>query len=109
MAARADVRDVFEKVSVEGLLGPVELQLAGELLGYSLSEEEVVDCCRVSRNQRQPDVFGATLRDPNDTRVTFDQFEAWWNSDSLNPGLVEMRLSKSATAGTVEGSGTLFG
>lgn len=99
VAAPADLRDAFDRVvGARPAMGPVELQLAGELLGHSLSQEEVDDCLQCSQS-------GET----SSLQVSFAQFEAWWNSDRLNPGLISMRVTKSASAETVEGSGTLFG
>jgi hypothetical protein len=41
--------------------------------------------------------------------ISFEAFEGWWNSERLNPGLVELKASKSANINQVQGTGALFG
>ena len=40
--------------------------------------------------------------------VEFEEFQAWWNSDSSNPNLQRLKHAQ-ATLGSIEGSGALFG
>ncbi len=97
MATRSDLREVFRKVGDQGAVGVEQLQLVGEMLHHPLSPAEVEDCMAHSVGPDGGD------------GITFEALEEWWNSDRLNPGLVAMREQKTATAESVEGSGTLFG
>ena len=80
------------------------LALAGEILGYSLTVEEVNDCLR---HCAAAEVKRGKAFDPN--QVNMLDFENWWNSDQLNPNLQILKSTHSAKANGIEGSGTMFG
>ena len=96
MSTPDDIRDSFKKIDVKqaGFLKKEELRLVGEILNYSLSEQELDDCLDFAKLNG---------------KISCDTFIAWWNSDRFNEGLVELKQNKTANLDQVEGSGTIFG
>lgn len=45
----------------------------------------------------------------DDGRVSFEEFAAWWNSDTNNTLLAELRASIAARGPDIKGGGTAFG
>jgi glycerol-3-phosphate dehydrogenase len=100
LATLADLKDAFRRVQPSlAAVSRAQLQLIAELLQHPLSEAELQDCVRTAAEQHK-DEYGW---------VSLEALQAWWNSERLNPGLVDLRQRKIATAQQVEGSGTLFG
>ncbi len=95
MATADDLKDVFQKVcgGATGGLSRQGLQLAGEMLNCPLSEEQVSDCWLGEEGGE----------------VSLAAFAEWWNSERLNPGLAELKISKADQAGQEKGSNALFG
>lgn len=102
LAARADLMDVFNKAKVPHTAGlnRITLLLASEMLGYSLTEQEVEDCIQYAK--------GKGVSFDRDV-IAFDVFEEWWNSDRCNEGLRDLKRSKLFVHQQVEGTGALFG
>lgn len=111
LATRADLLDVFRKARspfAEGLTRDT-LRLASEMLNHILTDEELEDCLKYATTA--PVSAAGKSRAPVAPAgiVNYEAFAAWWNSERLNPELVEMKEHKSANMEQVEGSGALFG
>ena len=102
LAARADLMEVFNKAKGPHTAGlnRITLLLASEMLGYSLSEQEVEDCIQYAKGKGVP--FDLDV-------IVFEVFEEWWNSDRCNEGLRDLKRSKLFVHQQVEGTGALFG
>ena len=70
------------------------VQLVAEMLGHPLTAEEIKCCIGTSS------LTGY---------LTLKELSSWWNSTSLNPHLVDMLDNKTATHGSIEGTGAAFG
>ena len=82
-------------------LSITNIVLAGEMLGYSLSKDEVQDCITFcTKSSKQPQ---------QQNQITSKQFIEWWNSDRLNPNLKKFIDSHAILASQNKGSGTMFG
>ena len=100
-----------------------DLELAAELLGYSLSIEEIKDCVLYCTGTTP--IVETTSKGANNTgttaivsqsvvlkytdKISLPKFAAWWNSDRCNPNLKHWKATHTATAGRIEGPGTVFG
>lgn len=106
LAARADLMEVFNKAkgSHTAGLNRITLLLASEMLGYSLSEQEVEDCIQYAKGKG-----GVSSSCDHDAIIVFEVFEEWWNSDRCNEGLRDLKRSKLFVHQQVEGTGALFG
>lgn len=107
LATRADLLDVFRKAKAPHMQGLSRdtLRLASEMLNHILTDEELEDCLKYAVTAPAPATGAAA---PVGV-VSYEAFAAWWNSERLNPELVEMKQHKSANMEQVEGSGALFG
>jgi glycerol-3-phosphate dehydrogenase len=126
LATRADLRDVFRKAKPQHAQGLTRdtLQLASEMLNHVLTQEELEDCLQYAESIPYSDHMSASTgagaaAAPSSVYphaptafagvISFEAFEGWWNSERLNPGLVELKASKSANVSQIQGSGALFG
>lgn len=135
MATAEDIRQVLIELGVEAsrttggeeeaMLDAATVELAAELLGHSLSSVELQDLMASGANyysassSRMADMnAGANVRanaiqakegSVVSRSVSTECFIEWWNSDRFNPGLVRLRERNVASAGSIKGSGTVFG
>lgn len=68
-----------------------------EMLGHPLTEAERVACISSS-------VKGAVTGE-----LSMEDFTTWWNSESLNPHLIDMVQNRTATHESIQGTGAMFG
>ena len=105
LATKADLVEVFRKATGKAThaagLTRDTLQIAGELLNHTLSEEEIEDCIQFSEQTEYTQKLEGV--------VSYEAFSEWWNSERLNPGLVAFKARQSANTGNIEGSGAMFG
>lgn len=86
------------------------IELAGEMLGYSLSKEEVQDCITFCQNLNSTTKRnGYSKQRQTHHQIQSVDFAAWWNSDRLNPNLKKFKDSHAILASQNKGSGTMFG
>ena len=100
MSTETDLKHAFREVDTErlGFLTKQQIPLVAEILHHPMTNEEI------------DDVFAyAKQNDINSDRITLSLLTSWWNSDRLNPGLVELRKNNMATANQLEGAGAFFG
>ena len=75
----------------------IGVQLVAEMLGHPLTEAERVAC------------ISSTVKGDLTGELSIEDFTLWWNSDSLNPHLIDMLENKTATHKSIEGTGAMFG
>lgn len=113
LATLADLLDVFRKAKPSHMLGLTRdtLRLASEMLNHILTDEELEDCLKYAATAPVTITSknGAPAAAAPMGVVTYEAFAAWWNSERMNPELVEMKQHKSANMEHMEGSGALFG
>lgn len=120
LATLADIEHVFTKLQSvpagapsAAVISASDLELAAELLGYSLSSEELIDCVRFctgsSPRVEKSGTDGDTVVLNYTDKITMHSFAAWWNSDRCNPNLRQWKSTHTAQAHKIEGSGTVFG
>jgi hypothetical protein len=81
-----DITDAFKKIDSkgDGKLGMSGIRLVAELLGHPCTEEELSTC------------FNHTgKKDMEKDSLSCTDFAEWWNSDSLNPGLVKLKAASN--------------
>ncbi len=100
MSTDADLKLAFREVDVNksGFLEWSQIPLVAEILHHPLTEEELNDLSQFLKSTGN-----------SHQRIAFESFSSWWNSERLNPGLIEIRKSKMATAEQLEGPGAVFG
>lgn len=100
MATEADLKHAFRELDINktGYLSQNQIPLVGEILHHPLTDAELADLMEYSK------VSGNTS-----DRISFGTFSSWWNSERLNPALVELRKNKMAKADQFEGPGAVFG
>lgn len=99
LATAADLKDAYRRVQPSlAALNRAQLALFAELLQHPLNDCELQDCLRTAAEEHQEE-YG---------KVSLPALQAWWNSERMNPGLVDLRKRKMATA-DLQGSGTMFG
>lgn len=120
LATRADLLDVFRKAKRPHAPGLTRdtLRLASEMLNHILTDAELEDCLQFAESNVavSPSPKGAAPAASVVSAaavpagvVPFEIFAAWWNSERLNPELMEMKQHKSANMAQMEGSGSMFG
>eukprot|EP01041_Mallomonas_annulata_P002525 gene2525-4909_t len=102
IATVTDITDVLNKLDTfnTNTLDIHKIELAGELLGHTLSEEEINACIEICSDFKVTGIIPKSI--PN------ERFIEWWNSPSCNAGLEAIRAQNIATS-NLEGSGAVFG
>jgi len=92
------LRDVFDRVDVNksGALGDSEVSKLACQLGLSLSQTELSD----AMHRMDLDRSG---------KVEFEEFKNWWHSNREDDQLQRALAKNFAAAGSLQGSGALFG
>lgn len=95
MSTLIDITEAFKKIDSknECNLGVEKIRLVAELLGHPCTDEELETC------------FAFKGKDVEKDTLTCTDFAEWWNSDSVNPALIELK----AASNVIEGSGAVFG
>ena len=76
-------------------ISPPEIKLVSEMLGYEISNDELIDCIQYCMKT-------VKVGTKYEEYITAKKFHEWWNSDRLNPNLQKFKDSHQST-------GTLFG
>ena len=97
VATPADIEAAFKQAdrSKTGYLEDIDVMLASELLHHKLTLDEVSACMDSSSTK-------------DNGTINLAEFIAWWNSESKNPVLVEMK-EHLAAADELKGTGVFFG
>lgn len=125
MATVADIEHVFAQLtsgtkSTPGTtpsamrIAASDLELAAELLGYSLSVDEIKDCVSFCTGttpvlEKRADNSTPSVVLKHTDKISLQKFADWWNSDRCNPNLKSWKATHAANASSIQGSGTVFG
>jgi len=92
------LRDLFDQVDVNssGALGDAEVSKLAQRLGLNLSKAELSD----AMHRMDSDKSGS---------VEFEEFTDWWHSNKDDDKLQRALAKNFAAAGSLKGSGALFG
>lgn len=82
-----DIREAFQMIDAKnlGLLDVSGIQLVAEMLGHPLTDEEQKAC------------FSSTNKHQINDKLSLEELTQWWNSDTLNPTLVDIKENYTAT------------
>jgi glycerol-3-phosphate dehydrogenase len=99
MSTDTDIKHAFREIDTDkfGFLTSSQIPLTAEILHHPLTDKELEDLLVFAKGQ------GCKTG-----QVSLVALTAWWNSDRLNPGLVELRKNKLNTE-NIEGAGAFFG
>jgi hypothetical protein len=96
-----------------------------EMLNYVITNDEIEDCF-VYKKEKQHQTYNNNknynniknynnndndnkIINNNEETIDFSTFAEWWNSERLNPGLLELKANNMATFQNIVGPGTVFG
>lgn len=127
MATVADIEQVFSQLSpshstrnqsspttADIVISASDLELAAELLGYSLSIEEIKDCVLYCTGtppvvEKSNDTSTGLVVLKYTDKISMQKFASWWNSERCNPNLKSWKATHTTPINRIEGSGTTFG